>query len=378
MARSFPATGGGGSSRIHPPAPRPSNRPDPERRRQRMHEREKKPEEEQKPTVKKRALEEGRNFLFDLMAAVIVLLIIIGALFTYTGNWPPLVVVQSGSMEHSEEASSVGVIDTGDLVFVKKMGDVPIVPYYDGNKTGHRTYSSYGDVIIFRPNGNEERTAIIHRAVIWIKFNDTRYDPDNLTGGSFDIPSMGIYNERGKRTIKDYEWPSVRNIEINLGKILSSFSNNYPKTKKHPHSGFITKGDDNLDIDQTSQFHFDDPWLEPVKEEWVIGKSVGELPWFGIIKLWMEGKEDWHTNSQKNLIISLIVIVLSPFVIDLGIHLISKVGKKEREEPEEELTGRRRLPGSRKKVDHGKRDEPPPRRAPPRRASPGPRRPPSG
>lgn len=327
--------------------------------------------------MKKRALEEGRNFLFDLMAAVIVLLIIIGALFTYTGNWPPLVVVQSGSMEHSEEASSVGAIDTGDLVFVKKMGEEHITPYYDGTLEDHRTYSSYGDVIIFRPNGDEERTAIIHRAVIWLEFNETHYDPGNLTGGSYDLPSMGLFNQKNKVSIKDYEWPNFRDIEINLGKILSSFYNNYPETKKHPHSGYITKGDDNNDVDQTSQFHFDDPWIEPVKEEWVIGKSVGELPWFGIIKLWMEGKEDWHTNSQKNLIISLIVIVLSPFVIDLGIHLISKVVKKGEEESEDELQGRRRAPGIRKKDDPGKKDGPPPRGAPPRRAPPGPIRPPS-
>lgn len=368
MARTSKVPGGPARMKQRPPAQRPSRIPPPSRRRRIDISQKEEPEEENR-SVRSRFMKEGSNFLFDFMAAVIVLLIIIGSLYTYTGNWPPLVVVQSGSMEHSEESSSIGVIDTGDLVFVKDMGNEPIIPYYEGREKDHRSYSSYGDVIIFRPNGNDERTAIIHRAVLYIEFNSSDYDPGNFTGGSFDIPSMGLTHQSGSIMIEEYEWPAKGDLEIDLNRILDNFANDL----RAPHSGYITKGDDNPGIDQTSTFYNNEPWLEPVSKEWVIGKSVGELPWFGIIKLWMEGKEDWHPNSQKNLYIALIVVVLSPFVIDIGIHMISKaVRKKEEDEEEqaEEIEGRDRVHGSRRRryVDLDRSD----RHKRPRRAPQGP------
>ncbi|MFO8051106.1 MAG: S26 family signal peptidase [Thermoplasmatota archaeon] len=360
MARSSKATGGGGRIERSPPAYRPSMGAEPRKRRPGTPPF-KEEEERETPTLMSRLREGGGNFLFDFMAAVIVLLIIIGGLYTYTGNWPPLVVVQSGSMEHSDEFSSIGVIDTGDLVFVKDTGDRPIVPYYEGLQKGHRSYSSYGDVIIFKPNGNDERTAIIHRAVLYIEFNRTDYDPGNHTGGSYDVPSMGLHAQKGMLTIPDYEWPAVRDIRIDLRSILNSFHNNLLP----PNSGYITKGDDNLEIDQTSTFDLNDPWLQPVKKEWVIGKSVGELPWFGIIKLWMEGKTDWHPNSQKNMVIALIIIVLSPFVVDFAIYLFTKAVRKDESDPADPVRGRRAV-----------ENEKVPRRPVPKRARPGPKRPP--
>ncbi|MFW3145784.1 MAG: S26 family signal peptidase [Thermoplasmatota archaeon] len=328
-------------------------------------------EEEENETFKKKAMREGRSFLFDFLAAVIVLLLIVGALYTFTGNWPPLVVVQSGSMEHSAEESQIGVIDTGDLVFVKKLGDTSIVPYVEGRQKDHRTYSSYGDVIIFRPNGDEDRTAIIHRAVVWIEFNNSTYDYETFEGGGFDIPSMGINNSKGVITIDEYEWPKDPggDLEIDLGKILRSFRN----IREVPHSGFLTKGDDNGGVDQTSDFG-PEPWMQPVKKEWILGKSVGELPWFGIIKLWMEGKSDWRPNSQRNLIITLIVIVLLPFVIDFSVHLITRGRKKEgeEEEPPEEEERPKRAGGKKNFIDL-EREKTPTRK----KAEAGPKRAPS-
>jgi len=300
--------------------------------------------------LRTRVWRESRSFIFDFIGALIVLLIIIGALYTYTGNWPPLVVVQSGSMQHSDETSSLGVIDTGDLVFVKKLGeDESPVTYVEGVKSGYRSYSSYGDVIIFRPNGNESRTAIIHRAVIWIEFNSTTYNNETRLGGGYDIPSLGLRNVMDDFTIENYEWP--RRIGggdrvVKVATILYKFRVN----GLEPHSGFLTKGDDNDDIDQTSSFGGTEPaWIQPVKKEWIIGKSVGELPWFGIIKLKLEGNGDnsIHPNSERNLWIALIVIVASPFVIDFVIHLIAKNIKRdeEKEDGSEEKEGREKAPG---------------------------------
>ena len=331
---------------------------------------------------------------------MIVLLILIGALFTYTGNWPPLVVVQSGSMQHSGDTSSIGVIDTGDLVFVKKLSDdqVPIT-YVEGFKKDHRTYGSFGDVIIFRPNGNESRTAIIHRAVIWIEFNSSSYNNETRDGGGFNVPSLGLRNVMTTFTIEKYEWPKrpgSRDETVDVRSILNRFK----ALGMTPHSGFLTKGDDNDHVDQTSSFGGTEPaWIQPVKKEWIIGKSVGELPWFGIIKLKLENngdsERDIHSNSERNLWIALIVIVASPFVIDFGIHLIIRIVKKGKEEeteeeevPEERARPPMRRPPPRKKDhidldDDGERTHPPIRsvRAPrggppvrPPRVPPPPRR----
>jgi signal peptidase len=354
-------------------------------------------EETHQEPFSKRAWKESRSFIFDFIGAMIVLLIIIGALFTYTGNWPPLVVVQSGSMQHSGESSSIGVIDTGDLVFVKKLSDDEIpISYVEGEKIDHRTYSSFGDVIIFRPNGNNSRTAIIHRAVIWIEFNGTTYNNQTRDGGGYDVPSLGLRNVMTSFTIEDYEWPQrpySTDEEVDVESILDRFR----AQGITPHSGFLTKGDDNDRVDQTSSFAGTQPvWIQPVKKEWIIGKSVGELPWFGIIKLKLErngeSERDIHSNSERNLWIALIVIVASPFIIDFGIHFMIRAVKKgreeeegEEEEPEEEEKPPKKRAPPRKKDYIDLEEEGPPRRkkrppgpgAPPRRphrAAPPPRK----
>ena len=404
------------------------------------------------PSRGSRALLELKTLGFDFLGAFVILLIIIGSLYAYTDNWPPLVVVQSGSMQHSEDTSYVGVIDTGDLVFVKDTKDPDsIIPYLEGREKDHRTYGSYGDVIIFRPNGEEDRTAIIHRAVAHIEWNDTNYnlptplleipesfsedlngglmtlallqelnseltrvkrqtfqtvlshypdDPniealqevyggqnmkistyidffsftrsatiesvnvshwriedsnyvfelkyngEDLTlygffrmGGGYDVQYMAEpYNHTDVVYIDDYEWPErIDRIPIDLGYIMDKFR----EQGREPHSGFITKGDKNQGIDQTSPFDGTDQpsWIEPIKGEWVIGKSVGEVPWFGIIKLKLEGKSDAPKNSFRNLIITVICIIALPFIIDLVyntfIARIFKGREDKKKEPED-------------------------------------------
>ncbi len=331
------------------------------------------PEEEKKEPFKRRVWKESKSFLFDFIGAMIVLLIIIGALYTYTGNWPPLVVVQSGSMQHSVEESSIGVIDTGDLVFVKRFAeDEAPITYVEGVERDHRTYSSYGDVIIFRPNGNESRTAIIHRSVVWLEFNSTTYNNETRDGGGFNIPSMGLRNVMSTFSIEKYEWPkrpTSRDETIDVRSILNRFKS----LDMEPHSGFLTKGDDNDHVDQVSSFGGSEPaWIQPVKQEWIIGKSVGELPWFGIIKLKLENngesERDIHSNSERNLWIALIVIVASPFVVDFGIHFIISAFKKGKEDDEEELMEDGKPPkkpsSPRKKEYIDLQEDEPPKRGP--------------
>src|SRR3989441_7677195 len=58
--------------------------------------------------------EEDENFwkglARDLLVAAIIVVVFLAAIYLYTGVWPPLVVVESSSMQHSDGASFLGVI----------------------------------------------------------------------------------------------------------------------------------------------------------------------------------------------------------------------------------------------------------------------------
>ena len=80
--------------------------------------------------------------LKDVSIAVGSVLLVFLITFAYSGNWPPMVVIESGSMEHDDNPlyqepgyTHLGVIDTGDLVIVKKAEKEDIVTYLQGKKT---------------------------------------------------------------------------------------------------------------------------------------------------------------------------------------------------------------------------------------------------
>jgi len=62
----------------------------------------------------------GAQLLRDLVVVGGAILIDMAGLWIGLGTWPPMVVVESGSMMHGRD-SSVGVIDTGDLTLVKSV-----------------------------------------------------------------------------------------------------------------------------------------------------------------------------------------------------------------------------------------------------------------
>src|SRR5947208_4034421 len=103
----------------------------------------------------------------DALVAGLIVAVFLGALYLYAGVWPPLVVVESSSMQHGSEASSLGVIDTGDMVFQQAASTRnSVITYIEGRANGYSTYGDYGDVIIFRRAGTA--TPIIHRAIMYV------------------------------------------------------------------------------------------------------------------------------------------------------------------------------------------------------------------
>ncbi|MDD4307496.1 MAG: S26 family signal peptidase [Thermoplasmata archaeon] len=269
--------------------------------------------------LKKTLIDVGRDILIAFTIVVIVMLV----LWAYCGIWPPMVVVESGSMQHSEDRSFVGVIDTGDMVFVKTVDSKDdVVTYVDGEATNYAHYGAFGDVVIYRPNGDEGRVPIIHRAVIWLELNDSAVSDDfngiDYANYTFDIPSLGKYNTTDNIVLENYgheeEW-----VNISLRSLITY----YDLMNKEPHGGFITMGDNNAP-------YYDQPLngsYEPVLPEWIVGKAVGEIPWFGLIKLKVTGTDltEAPRNSWTNLFVTLFLILLIPFLFD---YFAPKVSKK--------------------------------------------------
>ncbi|EQB66796.1 MAG: S26 family signal peptidase [Thermoplasmataceae archaeon] len=237
------------------------------------------------------------------IAAIIFVAIFI-SLFLYSGEWPPISVVESSSMEHSEYWTP-GVINTGDIVFVKKVNSInDIVTYVQGRETGYSTYGEYGNVILYK---NPQGTIIIHRAIMYIKWIDGRLSINNYSNQSW----LNVYGDCV--VIKDVGF-THRNFSINV----SVFSGQ---------NGFITMGDNNLgspyvpynpkyqSYEAADQTIFNYP---PVNLSRIVGVAFGQVPWIGLVKLNILGLEhkwpdsaDVAKNSYLYLILSLTLLFVA-------------------------------------------------------------------
>lgn len=290
------------------------------------------------------------DILKDVIIAFIIVIIIIGSIYMYTGNWPPVVVVESDSMQHSDDESFLGVIDTGDLVLVKKIdGKNDVITYMEGKRIGHETYGEYGDVLIYRKNGYTDTTPVIHRALIWLEYNGT--------SNSFDIPELRHhdspkewevlagenrwYDLYGTIVLRDIGYDD-EDVSINLNNILNMFT----AQGVEPHNGFITLGDHNHgNYDQNMLPDGHGARVRPVLPEWVVGKGRGELPWFGLIKLYFQDSritEKAPSNSWTMLYLTLGLIIAVPIGIDIFLILLERrksrlEGEEEEEEFEEKI-----------------------------------------
>ncbi|MHC1626493.1 MAG: S24/S26 family peptidase [Methanoculleaceae archaeon] len=145
------------------------------------------------------------------------------ALFLISGTWPAVVTVESGSMLPN--------MHVGDLVFlisVDRCG--PVVTWVEGRETGYRSFGDFGDVIVYRPNGADGVDPIIHRAIVRVNASEMApYFPD-------------------------------------------------------PHGGILTRGDNNRLFDQGSWYGGIGP-IEPVLDEWIVGKAVFAVPLLGYLPL---------------------------------------------------------------------------------------------
>jgi len=178
----------------------------------------------------------------EIASVLVTVGIIVAILFLGCGTWPAIVTIESESM--------VPHMDVGDLVLVvakDRLG--PLQSMAQGEVSGYQKFSMPGDVIIYHPNGNTDLHPIIHRALYWTEAGLT-----NIT-----------YREMNKAT----------------GQIET-------KLYVAPHAGYITKGDNNPVIDQTgfgNNYRGTGSSIQPVKEEWIVGKAVYSVPYIGYLPL---------------------------------------------------------------------------------------------
>lgn len=190
-------------------------------------------------------------FFREVAGSVLIVLLVGGLLFGISGVWPPMVAIESPSMEPN--------IQQGDLVFVmdehRFSGDAAIdyngestgvIPYQQAQESDHEKFGTYGDVIIYKPSGSEQATPIIHRARFWVDEGENWYDKANPD---------------------------------HVGEAESCEELSHCPAE---HSGFITKGDNkekNGEYDQVVGLS------EPVKPNWIIGTAVFRIPYLGSIRL---------------------------------------------------------------------------------------------
>ena len=192
--------------------------------------------------------EEWVAFVREVLSSLAIVAAIGLLLFAISGLWPPMVAIESPSMEPN--------MQTGDLVFIMDehrfaggaaVNGTGVVPYQAGAAAGYNEFNEYGDVIIYRPDGNGRETPIIHRARFWVNDSENWYEKaDEEYLGSAD---------------------SCEELS------------NCPA----PHAGFITKGDNNPEYDQVGSYGT--PISSPVKSSWVTGTAEFRIPWLGRIRL---------------------------------------------------------------------------------------------
>jgi signal peptidase len=185
----------------------------------------------------------------EMLSSVAIVLVIGLILFGVSGVWPPMVAVESGSMEPNMEV--------GDLVFVTEPGrlapdaadnDIGVVTHDAGEAVDYRTFGSYGSVVIYRPPG---RTAspIIHRAMFHVEEGENWYDRADDR----------YLNAAG------------------CGELAHCPA---------PHDGFITLGDNNAEYDQASGL------AAPVRADWVTGVARVRVPYLGYVRLIATGQAE--------------------------------------------------------------------------------------
>ncbi|SFC20785.1 signal peptidase, endoplasmic reticulum-type [Halobiforma haloterrestris] len=184
----------------------------------------------------------------DVLSSVAIVAVIGLLLFAVSGVWPPLVAVESGSMEpNMERGDLIFVVDEDRFVGDDSVGDTGVVTLENG-QGDYEKFGQAGDVIVFRPDGSERQTPVIHRAHFWV--------------------------EEGEN------WIETKANEEFVGDVTCEEVRTCPAR----YDGFVTKGDANAGYDQ----YRGGARTDVVKPEWITGKATFRIPWLGHVRLFFD------------------------------------------------------------------------------------------
>ncbi len=296
------------------------------------------------------------SLYFEPLVALAILAVLLVSLFAYTANWPPVYVVESNSMQHGS-GDHLGVLNAGDIVLAQRVSNSSIVTYVAGVSSGFTTYGEYGDVLLYYPNGSTSATPIVHRALLYLQFNKSN-DTFNTTGlpsgrcgtgnasvwyvpggSSAGCQTHGLANELllyhiGQKSLT---------VTVDFARLMATGST---------HSGYLTLGDNNTEPDQLSAGVALLSTL--VKPSWVIGVARGLIPWFGALKLLLDGNAAKVPDASWEF---LGLTIAGVIFAAAGVHLLLRRGREAR--------------AGRRESDLGFEEEAPP----PSARRPGPARP---
>ena len=199
------------------------------------------------------------------------------------------ITVQSPSMMHNNnkaESETLNQGDTIEIVSVNSRDD--IITYLQGKEIDYERFGDYGDVIAYLKNGKQKDVPVIHRVILWLDYN--------LTSSSCDIPEMNLFNLTMDIQISNFGYNDMK-LTIPIQEILRMF-----QESANPHSGFITKGDNNPVCDQGNLIDPTGSRVEPIKVEWIEGK--------------VEQKEE-----DSNIILIIVIIFMVLIIIGTVIFI---------------------------------------------------------
>ncbi|WP_435066390.1 S26 family signal peptidase [Halobaculum sp. EA56] len=185
-----------------------------------------------------------RQAVGDAARTALAVAVVVAALVAVTGVWPPMVAVESGSMEPGLERGDLVVLSEpervgeGTVAGVRTARDAP---------PSDRSFGGPGDVIVFSsPTG--PASPIIHRARFHVEAGENWYaeaNPEYLPAG------------------------------VDSCRELASCP--------APHAGFVTKGDANAEYDQVNG---NSPIVTPSR---IRAEARFEVPYLGYLRLAFSG-----------------------------------------------------------------------------------------
>ena len=239
-------------------------------------------------------------------------------LIAYSGMNVPFSVVMSQSMQHDNERSEIGCIDTGDIVVVKSKDKATIQSYVEGTQTGYSTFGDYGSVIIYERNSSSN--PVIHRAIVWLEWDsvEKKWKSEELKGyeGDWYCKVTSVDGSVEKKDPDNLEGTLIFRDITRSGKNVSISLTSLTKE-----SGFLTMGDNpvtNNSFDQASGII-----NHPIAMDDIKSVPFAELPWIGSVKILTGNNSSnlkYVPNSLPSLAMVIVLIITAVMLIDLALQ----------------------------------------------------------